>query len=100
MKSSDPIENDMVARKKEERIVDAKINKCSTGLVLSNNNQPVMPWSKTRQLDRMRQGLPAKLQPVLALVPTRILRLGPQGSRLELTRCGHCPATAPVSLHA
>lgn len=51
----------------------------------------VMPWSKTRRLGRMRQGLPAILQPVLALVPTRILRLGPQGSRLELTRCGHCP---------
>ncbi|KAM1977647.1 hypothetical protein FF1_014220 [Malus domestica] len=34
MKSSDPIEKDMVARKKEERIVDAEINKRSTGLVL------------------------------------------------------------------
>ncbi|KAM1625828.1 hypothetical protein ACFXTN_012909 [Malus domestica] len=99
MKSSDPIEKDMVARKKEERIVDAEINKRSTGLVLSNNNQPVMPWSKTRQLDRMRQGLPAKLQPVLALVPTHVGTARPRHRSACMPSDGGCGGAHPIGIN-
>ncbi|KAM1321148.1 hypothetical protein ACFX2I_014128 [Malus domestica] len=60
---------------------------------------PVMPWSKTRQLDRMRQGLPAKLQPVLALVPTHVGTARPRHRSACMPSDGGCGGAHPIGIN-